>query len=78
MNKFAGEERFLLWAVCSIQLQDQQYGDGDLEMGTQHNANSGELGLNEFFKKVQSIEKQYEKLNKLLKNYRMPMRSQRV
>ncbi|KAF5778659.1 hypothetical protein HanXRQr2_Chr12g0550061 [Helianthus annuus] len=47
-------------------------------MGTQHNANSGELGLNEFFKKDQSIEKQYEKLNKLLKNYRMPMRSQRV
>ncbi|KAJ0734899.1 putative syntaxin domain-containing protein [Helianthus annuus] len=32
--------------------RDQQYGGGDLEMGTQHNANFGELGLlDEFFKK---------------------------
>ncbi|KAJ0447740.1 hypothetical protein HanRHA438_Chr17g0815711 [Helianthus annuus] len=32
--------------------RDQQYGGGDLEIGTQHNANSsGELGLDEFFKK---------------------------
>ncbi|KAJ0538714.1 hypothetical protein HanHA300_Chr08g0278091 [Helianthus annuus] len=31
--------------------REQQYGGGDLEMGTQHNANSGELGLDEFFKK---------------------------
>ncbi|CAI9301674.1 unnamed protein product [Lactuca saligna] len=45
----------------------QDYGHGDLEMGTQNNSNSAELGLDDFFKKVQSIEKQYEKLNKLLK-----------
>ncbi|KAJ0841115.1 putative syntaxin domain-containing protein [Helianthus annuus] len=31
--------------------RDQQYGGGDLEIGTQHNANSGESGLDEFFKK---------------------------
>lgn len=36
-------------------------------MGTQQNVNSGESGLDNFFKKVQDIEKQYEKLNKLLK-----------
>ncbi|KAL8204867.1 hypothetical protein R6Q57_010490 [Mikania cordata] len=47
--------------------RDQDYGGGDLEMGTQRNTNTGELGLDEFFKKVQVIEKQYEKLNKLLK-----------
>lgn len=45
----------------------QDYGGGDLEMGTQQNVNSGESGLDNFFKKVQDIEKQYEKLNKLLK-----------
>ncbi|CAH1441862.1 unnamed protein product [Lactuca virosa] len=45
----------------------QGYGHGDLEMGTQNNSNSAELGLDGFFKKVQSIEKQYEKLNKLLR-----------
>ncbi|KAI3680231.1 hypothetical protein L2E82_50540 [Cichorium intybus] len=46
----------------------QYYGHGDLEMGTQqHNSNSAELGFNDFFKKVQAIDKQYEKLNKLLK-----------
>ncbi|WCJ43614.1 Syntaxin-132 [Euphorbia peplus] len=37
--------------------------EGDIEMGT----NSGELGLTSFFKKVQDIEKQNEKLDKLLK-----------
>ncbi|KAK9058742.1 hypothetical protein SSX86_023584 [Deinandra increscens subsp. villosa] len=47
--------------------RDQGYGVGDLEMGTQRNTNTGELGLDDFFKKVQAIEKQYEKLNKLLK-----------
>ncbi|KAJ9131892.1 hypothetical protein P3X46_034795 [Hevea brasiliensis] len=36
---------------------------GDIEMGM----NSGDLGLENFFKKVQEIEKQNEKLNKLLK-----------
>ncbi|GMH26568.1 hypothetical protein Nepgr_028411 [Nepenthes gracilis] len=39
---------------------------GDIELGT-NVANSGELGLENFFKKVQEIEKQYDKLNKLLK-----------
>ncbi|XP_027068377.2 syntaxin-132-like [Coffea eugenioides] len=41
--------------------------NGDIEMGTQQPMNSGELGLDNFFKKVQEIENQYEKLNKLLK-----------
>nr|KAJ0226942.1 hypothetical protein LSAT_V11C100022950 [Lactuca sativa] len=37
-------------------------------MGTQNNSNSAELGLDIFSRRcVQSIEKQYEKLNKLLK-----------
>ncbi|KAM7529902.1 hypothetical protein LguiB_033312 [Lonicera macranthoides] len=36
-------------------------------MGTQRQPNSGELGLDAFFKQVQGIDKQYEKLNKLLK-----------
>ncbi|KAM7274185.1 hypothetical protein ACFE04_028849 [Oxalis oulophora] len=35
----------------------------DIEMGM----NSGELGLDDFFKKVQEIDKQYEKLDKILK-----------
>ncbi|KAL2503165.1 putative syntaxin [Forsythia ovata] len=39
----------------------------DIEMGTMRPMNSGELGLDNFFNKVQEIEKQYEKLNKLLK-----------
>ncbi|XP_022718870.1 syntaxin-132-like [Durio zibethinus] len=38
---------------------------GDIELGAQ--MNSGELGLQNFFKKVQEIDKQYEKLDKLLK-----------
>lgn len=41
-------------------------------MGTQNNPNSGELGLDDFFKKVQAIDKQYEKLNKLLKKLQVP------
>ncbi|KAL4591571.1 hypothetical protein LXL04_004540 [Taraxacum kok-saghyz] len=45
----------------------QDYGHGDLEVGTQNNPNTAKLGLDDFFKKVQAIEKQYEKLNKLLK-----------
>lgn len=40
--------------------------DGDIELGTQV-TNSGELGLEGFFKQVQDIEKQIEKLSKLLK-----------
>lgn len=45
----------------------QAYGGNDIEMGTQRAMNSGELGLDNFFKQVQEIEKQYEKLNKQLK-----------
>ncbi|CAN6587057.1 unnamed protein product [Malus baccata var. baccata] len=41
--------------------------DGDIELGAQASMNSGELGLENFFKKVQEIEKQNEKLDKLLK-----------
>lgn len=47
--------------------QDQNSNNGDIEMGTRRPMNSGELGLDNFFNKVQEIEKQYEKLNKLLK-----------
>ncbi|XVF42570.1 hypothetical protein PTKIN_Ptkin01aG0374200 [Pterospermum kingtungense] len=38
---------------------------GDIELGAQ--TNSAELGLENFFKKVQEIDKQYEKLDKLLR-----------
>ncbi|KAL3357286.1 hypothetical protein AABB24_017800 [Solanum stoloniferum] len=44
----------------------QNNRNGDVEMGTQIPMNSGELGLDDFFKKVQQIEKQYERLNELL------------
>lgn len=47
--------------------RDETPRNGDIEMGTQQPINSGELGLDNFFKKVQEIENQYEKLNKLLK-----------
>ncbi|KAA8516869.1 hypothetical protein F0562_017313 [Nyssa sinensis] len=40
---------------------------GDIEIGTNRPMNSGELCLEKFFKQVQEIEKQYDKLNKLLK-----------
>ncbi|XP_021898257.1 syntaxin-132-like [Carica papaya] len=40
---------------------------GDIEMGGNAPSNSGDLGLEDFFKKVQEIEKQNEKLDKLLK-----------
>ncbi|XP_038725744.1 syntaxin-132-like [Tripterygium wilfordii] len=40
---------------------------GDIEMGANAPMNSGDLGLEDFFKKVQEIEKQNEKLDKLLK-----------
>ncbi|KAJ0079925.1 hypothetical protein Patl1_22907 [Pistacia atlantica] len=39
--------------------------EGDIELGAQ--MNSGELGLESFFKKVQEIDKEYAKLEKLLK-----------
>ncbi|XP_022747124.1 syntaxin-132-like [Durio zibethinus] len=44
---------------------DRGLRGGDIELGAQ--MNSGELGLQNFFKKVQEIDKQYEKLDKLLK-----------
>lgn len=47
--------------------QDQSSRGGDIELGTNAPMHSGELGLEGFFKKVQEIEKQYDKLNKLLK-----------
>ncbi|KAH9728498.1 Syntaxin-132 [Citrus sinensis] len=45
--------------------RDQSSRGGDIELGAQ--MNSGELGLENFFKKVQDIDKEYEKLEKLLK-----------
>ncbi|CAI9765935.1 unnamed protein product [Fraxinus pennsylvanica] len=47
--------------------RDQASRNGDIEMGTQLAQNSGDLGLDNFFKQVQEIEKNYEKLDKLLK-----------
>ncbi|KAF8118704.1 hypothetical protein N665_0002s0019 [Sinapis alba] len=41
----------------------QSSREGDVELGEQ----GGDQGLDDFFKKVQDIDKQYEKLNKLLK-----------
>lgn len=41
--------------------------EGDVELGRHGLMNSGELGLENFFKQVQEIEKQYDKLNKLLR-----------
>ncbi|XP_010528744.1 PREDICTED: syntaxin-132 [Tarenaya hassleriana] len=40
---------------------------GDIELGGQGQSNPGDQGLEDFFKKVQEIDKQYEKLDKLLK-----------
>ncbi|KAF5471968.1 hypothetical protein F2P56_008725 [Juglans regia] len=45
----------------------QGYRGGDVELGIQAPMNSGELGLENFFKQVTEIEKQYGKLDKLLK-----------
>ncbi|CAI9779823.1 unnamed protein product [Fraxinus pennsylvanica] len=47
--------------------RDQASRNGDIEMGTQIAQNSGDLGLDNFFKQVQEIEKHSEKLDKLLK-----------
>ncbi|CAA2934901.1 syntaxin-132-like [Olea europaea subsp. europaea] len=47
--------------------RDQSSKNGDIEMGTQIAQNSGDLGLDNFFKQVQEIEKHSEKLDKLLK-----------
>lgn len=42
------------------------HGGGDIELGA-YALNSGELGLESFFKKVQELDKQYAKLDKLLR-----------
>ncbi|XP_042486812.1 syntaxin-132-like [Macadamia integrifolia] len=47
--------------------RSQASRDGDIELGTQAPMNSGDLGLDNFFKKVQAIEKEIDKLNKLSK-----------
>ncbi|KAK2998356.1 hypothetical protein RJ639_024350 [Escallonia herrerae] len=47
----------------SFEIPRGQHRGGDIEMGQR----SGELGLDNFFKQVQEIDKQYDKLNKLLK-----------
>ncbi|KAK6126541.1 hypothetical protein DH2020_039709 [Rehmannia glutinosa] len=47
--------------------RDQGNRNGDIEMGMERQMNSGDLGLENFFKQVQEIEKQYEKLNTLLR-----------
>lgn len=45
--------------------RDQGNRNGDIEMGMERQ--TGDLGLEDFFKQVQEIEKQYEKLNTLLR-----------
>ncbi|PIN18261.1 SNARE protein Syntaxin 1 [Handroanthus impetiginosus] len=47
--------------------QDQSNRNGDIEMGMERQSNPADLGLENFFKQVQEIEKQYEKLNTLLR-----------
>ncbi|PIN19227.1 SNARE protein Syntaxin 1 [Handroanthus impetiginosus] len=47
--------------------RDQANRNGDIEMGLQRSMNSGELGLQNFFMQVQEIEKQYQKINTLLR-----------
>ncbi|KAK2969167.1 hypothetical protein RJ640_009926 [Escallonia rubra] len=47
----------------SFEIPRGQHRGEDIEMGQR----SGELGLDNFFKQVQEIDKQYDKLNKLLK-----------
>ncbi|KAL5079325.1 hypothetical protein RYX36_007746 [Vicia faba] len=44
----------------------QGRGGGDVELGD-YGRNSGELGLESFFKKIQELDKQYAKLNSLLR-----------
>uniref|UniRef100_A0A1D1XGN1 Putative syntaxin-131 n=1 Tax=Anthurium amnicola TaxID=1678845 RepID=A0A1D1XGN1_9ARAE len=51
----------------SFELPRGQSSGDDIEMGRQPPMNSAELGLESFFKQVQDIEKQVDKLSKLLK-----------
>ncbi|XP_074570060.1 syntaxin-132-like [Curcuma longa] len=48
--------------------RDGASGFGDIEMGRQVSTNSSEQGFEGFFTQVQDIEKQIDKLSKLLKN----------
>ncbi|GAB2295767.1 hypothetical protein Dimus_029922 [Dionaea muscipula] len=50
----------------SFEMPRRRSRSGDIELGM-NPTNSGELGLDNFYKRVQDIEKQYDKLNKLLK-----------
>ncbi|KAI4350350.1 hypothetical protein L6164_004812 [Bauhinia variegata] len=47
--------------------RSQSNGVRDIELGA-YGMNSGELGLDNFFKKVQELDRQYAALDKLLKN----------
>ncbi|KAL6585573.1 hypothetical protein OROMI_002217 [Orobanche minor] len=47
--------------------RDQAITYRDIEMGMERPVNQADLGLENFFKQVQEIEKQYDTLNKLLK-----------
>ncbi|KAH6798941.1 syntaxin of plants 131 [Perilla frutescens var. frutescens] len=51
--------------ICGDFSRDQGNRNGDIEMGMERQ--TGDLGLEDFFKQVQEIEKQYEKLNALLR-----------
>ncbi|XP_028554803.1 syntaxin-132-like [Dendrobium catenatum] len=44
----------------------QSSREGDVELGLQGSMHSSELGMEGFFKQVQEIDKQIEKLSKLL------------
>ncbi|KAL6519287.1 hypothetical protein OROGR_018607 [Orobanche gracilis] len=47
--------------------RDQAITNSDIEMGMEKPMNQADLGLGNFFKQVQEIEKHYDTLNKLLK-----------
>ncbi|THG08295.1 hypothetical protein TEA_019959 [Camellia sinensis var. sinensis] len=70
------QQFFLLSILSSFEIPRGQGTGGDIEMGRHRPVNSGELGLDNFFKQVQDIEKQYEALNKLLKKLQYAVRYQ--
>ncbi|KAL1566162.1 syntaxin-132-like protein [Salvia divinorum] len=55
----------LLSSDSFVNSRDQGNRNGDIEMGMERQ--TGDQGLEDFFKQVQEIEKQYEKLNALLR-----------
>ncbi|XP_042012847.1 syntaxin-132-like [Salvia splendens] len=57
----------LLSSDSFVNSRDQGNRNGDIEMGMGTDRKTGDLGLEDFFKQVQVIEKQYEKLNALLR-----------